>query len=431
MNDEINTNSKNYNGKYYLCIDLKSFYASVECAERGLDSMTTDLVVADPARDKGTICLAVSPSLKAKGVKNRCRVYEIPEHLKYIMAPPRMKLYIDYAAKIYGIYMKYIAKEDIHVYSIDEAFMDVTEYLGLYRMTPKELGMAIMNDIYESLGIMATCGIGTNLYLTKIALDITAKHTPDRIGFLDETRYQNTLWHHKPITDFWRIGPGTAKRLASIGIHDMYGVAHTEQKYLKRLFGIDTAILIDHAWGREPTTIADIKNYKKRTHSVSSGQVLLRDYSFDEALLIVKEMTDLLCLDLFDKQLITESITLYIGYSKDMNPATGGTARFRTATNMPNIIQPEIEKLYRAKAVSSVPIRRINLSCNNVISEGFEQYDLFTDPVKKDKQRKMQRTVLEIKSKYGGTAVMKGMNLLEAGTSKERLHQIGGHKSGI
>lgn len=238
MNDEINTNSKNYNGKYYLCIDLKSFYASVECAERGLDSMTTDLVVADPARDKGTICLAVSPSLKAKGVKNRCRVYEIPDHLKYIMAPPRMKLYIDYAAKIYGIYMKYIAREDIQVYSIDEAFMDVTEYLRLYRMTPKELGMTIMNDIYESLGIMATCGIGTNLYLTKIALDITAKHTPDRIGFLDENRYQNTLWHHKPITDFWRIGPGTAKRLASIGIHDMYGVAHTEEKYLKRLLAL-------------------------------------------------------------------------------------------------------------------------------------------------------------------------------------------------
>lgn len=291
MTDESNTRARNQRGKYYLCIDLKSFYASVECAERGLDSMTTDLVVADPSRDKGTICLAVSPSLKAKGVKNRCRVYEIPEHLEYIMAPPRMKLYIDYAARIYKIYMKYIAKEDIQVYSIDEAFMDVTDYLPLYQMSPRELGTAIMNDIHDSLGIMATCGIGTNLYLTKIALDITAKHAPDRIGFLNEKRYCDTLWHHRPITDFWRIGPGTARRLASIGIHDMYGIAHTEEKYLKRLFGIDTGILIDHAWGREPTTITDIKKYKSRTHSVSSSQVLLRDYSFDEALLLVKEMT--------------------------------------------------------------------------------------------------------------------------------------------
>lgn len=393
MTDESNTRDRNQRGKYYLCIDLKSFYASVECAERGLDSMTPDLVVADPSRDKGTICLAVSPSLKAKGVKNRCRVYEIPEHLEYIMAPPRMKLYIDYAARIYKIYMKYIAKEDIQVYSIDEAFIDVTDYLPLYQMSPRELGTAIMNDIHDSLGIMATCGIGTNLYLTKIALDITAKHAPDRIGFLNEKRYCDTLWHHRPITDFWRIGPGTARRLASIGIHDMYGIAHTEEKYLKRLFGIDTGILIDHAWGREPTTIADIKKYKSRTH--------------------------------------TESITLYIGYSKDLCPSTGGTARFRTATNMPDIIQPETERLYREKAVRSVPIRRINLSCNNVISESYEQYDLFTDPVRKDKQRRMQRAVLEIKTKYGSTAVMKGMNLLEAGTSKERLHQIVGHKSGI
>ena len=416
--------------RYYLCIDLKSFYASVECAERGLNCMTTDLVVADPERDKGTICLAVSPSLKAKGVKNRCRVFEIPDHLEYIMAPPRMQIYIDYAAKIYGIYMKYIAKEDIQVYSIDEAFMDVTDYLDLYKMSPKELGQTIMNDIYESLGIMATCGIGTNLYLTKIALDITAKHTHDRIGFLTEQLYRDTLWHHKPITDFWRIGHGTASRLASIGIYDMYGIAHTDEKYLQRLFGVDTDILIDHAWGREPTTIADIKSYESQSHSISSGQVLLRDYSFDEALLIVKEMTDLLCLDLFDKQVVTESITLYIGYSKGMYPPTGGTVRFRTATNLPDIIEPEIIRLYKERAVHSVPIRRINLSCNNVVSEGFQQFDLFSDTVRQEKQRSMQKAVLDIKTKYGNSAVLKGMNLLKEGTTRERLHQIGGHKSG-
>lgn len=416
---------------YYLCIDLKSFYASVECAERGLDPMTTDLVVADPARDKGTICLAVSPSLKAKGVKNRCRVYEIPEHMEYIMAPPRMQLYIDYAAEIYKIYLKYISKDDIVVYSIDEAFLDVTKYLPLYHLDAKTLGIQIMNDIKASLGITATCGIGTNLYLTKIALDITAKHVPDHIGFLDEKKYCDTLWHHKPLTDFWRIGPGTARRLSSIGICDMYGIAHADLQYLRKLFGIDTDILIDHAWGREPTTISDIKNYKSRTHSISSGQVLLRDYSYDEALLIVKEMTDLLCLDMFDKQLITESITLYIGYSKDLYPPTGGTARFRTATNSPDIIIPELLKLYQTKAIPTIAIRRINLSCNNVTSDGFQQYDLFTDPILQDKEKRMQRAVLEIKTKYGNTAVMKGMNLLEAGTTKERLHQIGGHKSGI
>ena len=416
---------------YYICIDLKSFYASVECAERGLDPMTTDLVVADPSRDKGTICLAVSPSLKAKGVKNRCRVYEIPEHLTYIMAPPRMQLYLDYSAKIYGIYLKYIAKEDIHVYSIDEAFMDVTKYMELYQLDARRIGIMIMKDIKDSLGITATCGIGTNLYLTKIALDITAKHAPDRIGFLDETTYQETLWHHRPLTDFWRIGPGTQKHLASIGIHDMFGIAHTDAKYLYKLFGVDSDILIDHAWGREPTTIADIKQYKSKTHSISSGQVLLRDYAFGEALLIVKEMADLICLELFDKQLITESITLYIGYSKDMCPSTKGTVRFTTATNSPDIITPALAKFYTQNANRFIPVRRINISCNKVVSEDFQQFDFFTDPIQKEKERNMQRAVLELKARFGNTAVIKGMNLLEAGTTKDRLHQIGGHKSGI
>ena len=414
----------------YICIDLKSFYASVECAERGLDPMTTDLVVADPSRDKGTICLAVSPSLKEKGVKNRCRVYEIPEHLTYIMAPPRMQLYLDYSAKIYGIYLKYIAKEDIHVYSIDEAFMDVTKYMELYQMSAREIGIMIMNDIQNSLGITATCGIGTNLYLTKIALDITAKHAPDRIGFLDEQTYQETLWHHRPLTDFWRIGSGTQKRLASIGIHDMYGIAHADEKYIYKLFGIDSDILIDHAWGREPTTIADIKQYSSKTHSVSSGQVLLRDYSFEEALIIVKEMTDLVCLELFDKQLITESITLYIGYSKDVCPATKGTVRFHTATNSPDVIAPALVRFYMQNVNRSIPVRRVCINCNKVISESYQQFDLFSDPVKKEKEQNMQRTVLKLRTKYGNTAVMKGLNLLEAGTTQDRLHQIGGHRSG-
>ena len=416
--------------RYYLCIDLKSFYASVECAERGLDAMTTDLVVADPSREKGTICLAVSPSLKAKGVKNRCRVYEIPEHMEYIMASPRMQLYLDYSARIYGIYLKYIAKEDIQVYSVDEAFLDVTNYLALYQMTPKELGVTIMTDIKDTLGITATCGIGTNLYLTKIALDITAKHTKDRIGFLDEKKYCDTLWHHKPLTDFWRIGPGTARRLASIGILDMYGVAHSDEKILRKMFGIDSEILFDHAWGREPTTIADIKNYKSFSHSLSSGQVLLRDYNYEDALLIVKEMADLLCLDLVAKGLVTDNVSLYIGYSKDTISHTSGTASMSVTTNSTTIITRHLVDIYKRTTSPNYPIRRVNISANHVIDEAFEQYDLFTSPATLERERKISRAIVEIKDKFGKGSIMKGMNLLEAGTTKDRIHQIGGHKSG-
>ena len=416
--------------RYYLCIDLKSFYASVECAERGLDAMTTDLVVADPSREKGTICLAVSPSLKAKGVKNRCRVYEIPEHMEYIMAPPRMQLYLDYSAKIYGIYLKYLSKEDIQVYSIDEAFLDVTNYMGLYQMSPKEIGIMIMTDIKETLGITATCGIGTNLYLTKIALDITAKHARDRIGFLNEEKYIQTLWHHRPLTDFWRIGPGTAKRLSSIGILDMSGIAQADEKILRRMFGIDSEILLDHAWGREPTTIADIKSYKSFSHSLSSGQVLLRDYNYDDALLIVKEMADLLCLDLVSKGLVTDNVSLYIGYSKDTISHTSGTSSMTVTTNSTTIITRHLVEIYNRTTNPMFPIRRVNISANNVVDEAFEQYDLFTSPTELERERKISRAIVEIKDKYGKDSIMKGMNLLEAGTTRERLHQIGGHKSG-
>ena len=264
--------------RHYICIDLKSFYASVECVERGLDPMTTKLVVADPDRSVNTICLAVSPTMKRLGVRNRCRLGDVPKDMDYIIAKPRMQKYIDYSARIYGIYLSYIAKEDIHVYSIDEAFMDVTDYLELYRMSPRELGHTIMNTILEQTGIRATCGVGTNLYLTKIALDITAKHSPDFIGELDEDSYRATLWDHLPLTDFWRVGHGTADRLAKYAIYTMRDIAHTDEDFLYRLFGIDAELLIDHAWGREPVTIADIHNYHSRTKCLSSGQVLMSDY---------------------------------------------------------------------------------------------------------------------------------------------------------
>ncbi len=301
------------NNRIYVCIDLKSFYASVECRKRGLDPMKANLVVADPERTEKTICLAVSPAMKALGVPGRCRVFEIPKGIKYEMAPPRMQLYIDCSAEIYGIYLKYIAKEDIHVYSIDEVFMDVTDYLTMYQMSARELGMKIMKDIYDSTGIISTCGIGTNLYLAKIALDITAKHVDDHIGELDEESYRRTLWDHKPITDFWRVGKGTAKRLESIGIQTMRGITEAPEEVLYKLFGIDAELLIDHAWGRETTTMADIKNYKPQSTSVSSGQVLECDYTFEDGKLVVKEMADLLCLELVDKGLVTNSITLHVG----------------------------------------------------------------------------------------------------------------------
>ena len=304
--------------KTYLCIDLKSFYASVECAERGLDAMTTNLVVADPERTEKTICLAVSPSMKKLGVKNRCRLFQIPSNIEYIIAVPRMQLYIDYSAEIYSIYLKYVSKEDIYPYSIDECFLDVTHYLNLYQVSAQELGQTIMDDIMRTTKVPASCGIGTNLYLTKIALDITAKHAKNSIGYLDEELYQKTLWNHTPLTDFWRVGPGIARRLQSIGILTMGDLARANEEQLYRMFGVDAELLIDHAWGREPVTMADIKNYKSKSNSISSGQVLPCDYNYEDARLVIKEMTDLLCLDLVEKDLLTDNLSLMVGYSNSL-----------------------------------------------------------------------------------------------------------------
>lgn len=417
--------------RVYLCIDLKSFYASVECVERGLDPMTTNLVVADPERTEKTICLAVSPAMKALGVSNRCRVFQIPKNIEYIMAPPRMKRYIEYSADIYEIYLKYISKEDIHVYSIDEAFFDVTDYLSMYQMNAKELASYIMQDIYKTTGITATCGIGTNLYLAKIALDITAKHVEDHIGMLDEERYCRTLWEHRPLSDFWRVGSGITKRLAKYGIHTMGQVAHTDEDILYRLFGIDAELLIDHAWGRESTTIRDIKAYKPKTNCLSSGQVLGCDYSFQDGRLVVKEMADLLCLELVDKGFVTESITLQLGYSRAWHKESDrGTIRMHTATSSARVILPYVAKLYEKIADRTVPLHKVNLVFNNVVEEAYQQYDLFTDPAEAEREKSMQKAMLNIKRKYGKNAILKGMNLEEGATTMERNRQIGGHRSG-
>lgn len=418
-------------GKQYLCIDLKSFYASVECVERGLDPFTTNLVVADSERTEKTICLAVTPAMKALGIKNRCRVFEIPKNVDYIMAEPRMQRYIDYAAEIYEIYLEYVSKEDIHVYSIDEAFFDVTDYLSLYDMTAKELGIQIMDTVFEKTGVRAACGIGTNLYLAKVALDITAKHAHDFIGELNEESYQRTLWSYRPLTDFWRVGAGTAKRLERYAIHTMGDIARTDEGFLYRLFGVDAELLIDHAWGREPTTIADIKKYRPKNHSITSGQVLMRDYSFEEGKLIVKEMTDLLCLDLVDKKLLTDSVTLQVGYSNSAAlPPVRGTAALPVETNADGLVIPAVVEMYERIVDSEYLVRRINISCNRVVTEEYRQYSFFTDMEELEQNRKIQEAVLHIKKKYGKNAVLKGMNLEKAATTRERNRQIGGHKSG-
>lgn len=413
----------------YVCIDLKSFYASVECVERGLDPFTTNLVVADPDRSEKTICLAVSPAMKKLGVPGRCRVFEIPKTIEYIMAVPRMQKYIDVSAEIYGIYLRYISKDDIHVYSIDEVFMDVTDYLTMYKCNAKELCKRLMQEVYKETGITATSGIGTNLYLAKIAMDIVAKHVPEHIGVLDEKSYCEKLWKHQPLTDFWRIGPGTVKRLNRSGIENMGDLAHADEELLYHLFGVDAELLIDHAWGRETTTMQDIKKYKSSTNCLSNGQVLPRDYSHMEGLLVVKEMADILCMDMVSKNKITESITMYLGYSNELHvEGDRGTAKLLSPTNASSVIVPVVEKLYLRIKDPTLNVRRLNISFNNIMEDEYRQLDLFTDYTEIEKETKVQKAMLSLKERFGKNAVLKGMNLEEGGTTIERNNQIGGHK---
>lgn len=418
------------NERIYICIDLKSFYASVECVERGLDPLTTKLVVADPERTEKTICLAVTPAMKSLGVSNRCRVFEIPKGIDYIMAVPRMQLYLDYSAKIYSIYLRYISKEDIHVYSIDEVFMDVTDYLSLYHMSARELSIKIMNEVLRVTGITATAGIGTNLYLAKVALDILAKHAPDKVAYLDEKMYQKQLWDYKPLKDFWRIGKGTVNRLERLGIYTMREIATADENALFKTFGIDAELLIDHAWGRETTTMADIKNYKPQSNCLTSGQVLSEPYPYEKGRLIVKEMADLLSLELVERESVTDSITLHVSYSRRLDKAPAhGTITMPTVTNSSRRIMEYTIRLYDQIVDRYAPIRRVNLSFNNVVTEGIEQYDLFTSPEELEREHNLQMAMLEIKNKYGKNAILRGMNLEEGAKAMERNQQIGGHKS--
>ena len=416
--------------KYYLCIDLKTFYASVECVERGLDPFNTNLVVADPNRGKGTICLAISPKMKMLGVKNRCRIFEIPPTIKYIVATPRMKKYIEYSANIYAIYLKYFSKEDIHVYSIDEAFMDVTKYLKLYKLNPIELAKKIIRDIFKTYGITATAGIGTNMYLAKIALDITAKHNPNNIGYLDEEKYKKELWHHKPLSDFWQIGKGIERRLNKMGIFNMYDIAHTNQKRLYKEFGVNAEYLIDHSWGKESCTIADIKAYKPKTNSITNSQVLFEDYSFIKARLVLKEMVELGSLRLIESNLVTDTVGLYIGYSKNTIKATGGTKKLTNYTNTYSELLKAFLEIYDKTTDTDIPIRRIGVNFTNVIETESVQLSLFIDQKKIDEERKLELAMCSIKNKMGKNAIIRGMDLEDGATTIMRNKLIGGHNSG-
>lgn len=485
----------------YVAIDLKSFYASVECVERGLDPLTTNLVVADASRTEKTICLAVSPSLKAYGIPGRARLFEVVQkvrevnrakkpgepELTYLVATPRMALYLKYSTDIYQIYLKYIAPEDIHVYSIDEVFMDVTTYLKTYRMTAQELASKIIREVFAQTGITATAGIGTNLYLCKIAMDIVAKHAPAdengvRMASLDEMSYRRLLWNHKPLTDFWRVGKGYARRLEGIGLFTMGDIARcsigkeTEfynEDLLYRLFGINAELLIDHAWGWEPTTIADVKGYQPENNSVSSGQVLSHPYTFEKARIVTKEMAELMALDLVAKKLVTDQLVLTVGYDVEnmKNAATDGgyqgeivadyygrlvpkhahgTENLKEFSSSAKEISEAVLAIFDRVLDPTLLVRRINVAANHVIAESeaekkekYEQLDLFHDfslgsdatkQEEKEKERlqrekKMQQAILGLQKRYGKNAVLKGTDLEEGATTRERNGQIGGHKA--
>lgn len=418
--------------RQYLCVDQKSFYATVECVARGLDPMTTNLVVADPDRSKNTICLAVSPSMKALGVKNRCRMREIPPGIPHIVALPRMQLYIDCAAAIHSVFLRYVAPEDIYTYSIDESFIDVTPYLKMYGKTTRELAKEIIQAVREIVGTVSTCGIGTNLYLAKVALDILAKHDPEFIAELNEDTYRETLWDHRPLTDFWRIGPGTERTLRNHGLTTLRDITMCNEDLLYKWFGVNAELLIDHAWGREPVTISDIKGYESKTKSLSSSQVLQRDYKYEEAEVIVKEMMDQLCLDMTARRLMTDSVSLFVGYSLSQGVfGTGGTVRLTTETNVAETIVPAVAKLYRRITNPTLAIRRIGLSCNDVQEDREElQLNMFEDVTKQLRSKALQETMLEIRAKYGKNSILKGVNFDEAATGRERNTQIGGHRGG-
>ena len=497
----------------YIAIDLKSFYASVECVDRGLDPLTTNLVVADVSRTEKTICLAVSPSLKAYGIGGRARLFEVVQKLRevnyqrqmqlpqrklvgksvydqelkahpdwevdYIAAPPQMAHYIEVSGKVYSIYMKYIAPEDIHVYSIDEVFMDVTAYLNTYKMTAHELAITMIRDVLKQTGITATAGIGTNMYLCKVAMDIVAKKMPAdkdgvRIAELDEMSFRHELWDYRPLTKFWRVGKGIANKLAMYGIDTMGKIARTSiqnEELLYKLFGVNAELLIDHAWGWEPCTIADVKAYRPETNSFSSGQVLQEPYDFQKARVVIQEMAEGMALNLVSKRMVTDQIVLTVGYDaecltrpeirakyhgeittnyygKPVPKHAHGTSNFDKPTSSSRLMMTAAAELFDRLVNPDLLIRRLNISVNRVVPESAvvaqheepQQLDLFTDyealekqkqeeQARLDKERRLQEAQLKIKQRFGKNAILRGLNYSEGATAKDRNKQIGGHKA--
>ena len=494
--------------KVYICIDLKSFYASVECIERGLEPMKTNLIVADSSRTEKTICLAVTPALKSFGIPGRPRLFEVVQRVKtinngrlknapfgkfsgesynvdelaidpslelsYIIAPPRMAYYMEYSTRIYNIYLKYVSEEDILVYSIDEVFIDITGYLSVYKTTPRKLAEQILADVYSTTGITATVGIGTNLYLAKIAMDVKAKKIPAdkngaRIAELNEESYRREMWEHRPLTDFWRVGKGTAKKLEANYMYTMGDVAKASltshgRVLLKKLFGINAKLLIDHAWGYEPCTIKEAKAYTPETTSINSGQVLHCPYDYQKTEIIVREMTELIVLELVEKRLVTDQFVLTIGYDienltnekisksysgevvtdmygRSIPKHAHGTVNLEKPTSSTMLIMKAVMELFERITDKNLLVRRINISANRVVGEGtakprYEQIDLFSDINEEDKkretlqkERKLQEATIELRNRFGKNAVLKGTNLREGATTVERNRQIGGHKA--
>lgn len=423
----------------YFCIDLKSFYASVECVERGLDPLRARLVVADNERGPATVCLAVTPPLKKLGIKSRCRIYQIPDSIQYIKAVPRMKLYMKYSARIYKIYLKYFDKDDIHVYSIDEAFIDAGRYLKMYGGDAEKLALRITGEILKTTGITAACGIGTNLYLAKAALDLIAKKEASGIAALNEQRYRALLWDHKPLTDFWRIGKGMAQRLEKYGIYTMKQLALADRKLIYKTFGVDAELMIDHAWGRETVTMSDIKSYIPKEKSISAGQVLSRDYSAEEARLILKEIIGNLCLELVEKDILASAVSLDLSCPGSFSPgraAARGSVKLPFHTDSYRIISEKAVNLYDSitdrmtqEAGAACRIRRINVAFSGITRGENAQLDMFSGGADYGKEREMAKTVIKIKDKFGKNSIFSGMSLQECATAIQRNGQIGGHKA--
>ena len=461
----------------YLCIDLKTFYASVECADRGLDPFTTNLVVADVDRTEKTICLAVTPAMKKLGVRNRCRLFEIPKDIRYIAAKPRMRRYMEVSAQIYGIYLRYVSPEDIHVYSIDECFIDAAPYRALYGLTARQLAEKLMGDVLAETSVRATAGIGENLFLAKVALDITAKHAPDGIGSLTREEFLQTVAHHRPITDIWQIGPGIARRLEKYGVRDLAGVAALRPEILYREFGVNAEYLIDHAHGVEPCTIAEIHAYVPESSSTVNGQVLPCDYAEEDARTVLKEMVDASALELVEKGLTCNHISLYVGYARERGgappeeaeghrppwpsgsaaagdgplrhdadtrgelvvgehgtrrvrahmPHANGSRKLPEHTNSYRKLLGHFERLWHEVVDPSRRIKRINVGFENLLPEGFGEASLFTEPEKDGRERKLQEAVIAVKGKYGKNALIRGLSLTDKATARERNEQVGGH----